>query len=324
MEMWQDSNPDFFHWIVRGYGSGECYPYGATLPYAANYVEFYNKGTGLGELTFDGNDYTGVSAFSDDYKMSSNGDAWAWYRFHQTFNLAGLDAATLTFMTSYAIEKDWDYGYVEVHDLYDDSWTTLPGLTTVDSLTFNLNTDNPNCPGDDEGDWGLEPTAYYNDGEWNAFTDSSGGWIQEQMDLTPFAGHQIEIYFTYWTDPYTLEAGFFVDDIAIPELGIFDDFEGETSWVIDNGWTCDNNLHYNNFEVNLITIKNVYLGNGDLKHRFVSIDSVELNDDTEFGTDTFLTFAFPYVEQYVVMIIANQPGYTHTFTTSYTWDVVRV
>ena len=318
LEMWQDSNPDFFHWIVRGYGRGEVYPYGTTLPYAANYVEFINKGMGPTELTFDGNDYTGVSAFSGEYKMSSNGDEWAWYRLHHTFDLIKLDTATLTFMTSYAIEKDWDYAYVEVHDLTVDTWCTLQGLTTVSTLTNNYEVDNENCPDD------VEPTAYYDAGCWHAFTDSSGGWIQEVMDLTPFVGHQIEIYFTYWTDPYTLEAGMFVDDIAIPELEAFDDFEGETDWVIDNGWTHDNYLHYNNFEVNLITIKNVYLCNGDLKYTHVSIDSIELDDDTEFGTDSFCTFGFPLVEQYVVMIIANQPGYTHTFTTSYTWDVKKL
>ena len=63
------------------------------------------------ELTFDGDDYTGIEAFSGEYKMSSNGDAWAWYRFHQTIDLTGLASATLEFMTLYEIERDWDNGY---------------------------------------------------------------------------------------------------------------------------------------------------------------------------------------------------------------------
>lgn len=319
MEMWQDSNPSFFHWIIRGaYGNGECYPYGATLPYAANYVKFYQDGgVNLLELTFDGDDYTGVTAYSGEYKMSSNGDAWAWYRFHQAFDLTSLPSATLTFMTSYAIERDWDYGYVEVHDLTMDTWCTLEGLTTTDTLTNNYGIYNDNCP--DE----LEPTTYYDAGCWYAFTGSNGGWTQEVMDLTPFAGHEIEIFFTYWTDPYTLEAGMFVDDIDIPELGVFDNLEGATNWVIDNGWTCDNNLHYNDFEVNLITVKNTYHQTGELKNSFTSIRPVGLDDTTELGTANFVIFGNQYVEQYVVMVIANQPGYSHTFTTSYTWRAVK-
>ena len=150
------------------------------------------------------------------------------------------------------------------------------------------------------------------------------GWYQEIMDLSLFVGHEIEIYFTYWTVPYTLEAGWFIDDISIPEINFFDDCENpEHEWIIDNGWTRDNALHYNDFEVNLITIKNIYQSSGDLWHSFKHIDSIELTDDTEFGMADFKLFDSPLVQQYVVMVIANQPGYEHTFTTSYSWSAVK-
>ena len=94
-------------------------------------------------------------------------------------------------------------------------------------------------------------------------------------------------------------------------------------WENDNGWTRDNALHYNDFEVNLITIKNVYQEPGELWKSFKQIDSFELTDDTELGKGSFRLFDMSLTQQYVVMVIANQPDYEHTFTTSYSWSAVK-
>ena len=41
------------------------------------------------------------------------------------------------------------------------------------------------------------------------------------MDLTPFADHTIDLYFTTWQDgAFTLQM-MYVDDISIPEIGFF-------------------------------------------------------------------------------------------------------
>jgi hypothetical protein len=302
-----ESTPDLYDKVAKS-GSD------TTLPYTANYIEFhYHPGSANFDLAFNGDVWTGIEAYSGEYKMSSNGDAWAWYRFHQYFDLTGLSTATLNFWTQYDIELDWDYGYVEVHDLTMDTWCTLEGTNTVDTLPKNEGIDNENCPGD-ETDWGLEPTGYYEDGLWNAFTGTVTEWYQEEMDLTQFAGHEIEIYFTYWTDPYTIGGGWFVDDISIPELSEFDDFEGISNWVIDNGWTCDSSLHYNDFEVDLITIDEGVV---------TSMESMILNDD-QYGTASFELSATLTSEKYVLMVVANQPGYTHTFTTGYEWTIVKL
>ena len=298
--------PDLYDQVVRSGTYDDT-----TLPYTANYIEFHQSPglTATIDLTFDGDVWTGIEAYSGIFKMSSNGDAWAWYRFHQYFNLTGLSTATLNFWTQYDIELDWDYGYVEVHDLTEDTWCTLEGTNTVDTLPKNEGIDNKNCPGD-ETDWGLEPTGYYEDELWNAFTGTVTEWYEEEMDLTPFGGHEIEIYFTYWTDPYTLGGGWFVDNITV--LGITDDFEGESNWVIDNGWTCDSSLHFNDFEVDLITIED-----GD-----VSIESLELNEFQQ-GAASFDLYATQTSEKYVLMVVASQPGYIHTFATDYEWTIVK-
>ena len=162
------------------------------------------------------------------YEWYSDGASYSWFRLGQTFNIPET-GATLKFWSYYEIEEDWDYGYVEAHDLDADEWYTLPGLMTVSTLPERQ--DNPNCPGE------FEPATYHDAGRWNAFTGFSSVMYQEEMDLTPFAGHTVELYFTYWTDPFVLERGWYVDDIEIPEVGFFYDVEsGLGDWTY-NGWS---------------------------------------------------------------------------------------
>jgi hypothetical protein len=147
-----------------------------------------------------------------------------WCRLSRTFDIPET-GATLKFWSSYSIEENWDYGYVEVHNLDTGEWYTLPGVKTVSTLPYGY--DNPNCPNE------FEPTSYNATGRWNAFTGSSD-WYQEVMDLTPFASHAIELYFAYWTDPGVIGKGWYIDDIEIPEIGFFDDVESGP-----DGWTCN-------------------------------------------------------------------------------------
>jgi len=161
------------------------------------------------------------------YEWYSDGTSYSWFRLIQTFDMPET-GATLKFWSYYEIEEDWDYGYVEVHDLDTDEWYTLPGMMTVSTLPAPQ--DNPNCPAQ------FEPSAYYAAGRWHAFTGRSGVLYAEEMDLTLFASHTIELSFTYWTDPFVEEHGWYVDDIAIPEIGFFDDVEsGANGWTY-NGW----------------------------------------------------------------------------------------
>jgi hypothetical protein len=305
---WEAAYPGFFDTQVDSYPNhGYNYPWGASLPYQVNYVEFY--GNGLVQFDFDGADVCGVPAYSGTYEWYSDGTAYSWFRLSQPFTIPA-GGATLTFQTYYEIEGDWDYGYVEVHDLDTDEWYTLPGLGTVTTLPNPQ--DNPNCPDD------VEPTAYEAAGRWNAFTGYSGGWYQEVMDLSMFAGHDIELYFTYWTDPYTLELGWYIDDIEILEIGFFDDVEsGEGDWVVNDGWYVTDGVILNDFEVSFVEINTFFDWYGNPYHTYYYISQLGLDDDTEEGRkylrlkDTWRTFTF------TLMVAANQPGYEHTFLTYY-------
>jgi len=278
------------------------------LPYIVWYWEFYY---GLPELEvyFDGDDFEGVIAHSGDYHWYSDGVSHSWFRLGQTFDLDGLTEATLTFWTYYDIELNYDYGYVEVHDLDTGEWYTLPGIGTISTAGAY---DNPNCPDP------YEPSAYLAAGRWNAFTGFSGGYYQEFMDLSAFAGHEIELYFTYWTDPYTLGQGWYVDDIAIPELGFFDDVEsGTDGWTVNTGWEIAPSIIVpNDFEVNFIETLNLANKKGQIR-TIHHISPMTLDDETEEGTELlYIVDTDTATSGPAVMVASNQPGYEHTFATT--------
>ena len=124
------------------------------------------------------------------------------------FDLTGVQTATLSFFTWYDILKGYEYGYVEV-STDGEQWTTLPGQTTT--------SDDPN--GSNYG---------------HGYTGSSGGWIEEVVDLTPYAGEEVLIRFQYLTDEGPVRVGWLLDNITVPELAFWDDVEpGEGKWVAE-------------------------------------------------------------------------------------------
>jgi hypothetical protein len=179
------------------------------------------------------------------FSWSSGVGAWSWRSLSQTFNLPDSTDITLDFYTYFEIEMDWDYGYVEVYDQDTGEWYTLNDplvemlnddgilVSMVDYVTFAQ--DNPNC------DDGREPTAYADAGRWHAFSGDSNGWIPVSMDLTDFAGHAIDLYFTTWQDgAFTLQM-MYVDNIAITadeNVIYFDDVPDE----IPAGWDTTPNF----------------------------------------------------------------------------------
>ncbi len=129
----------------------------------------------------------------------------------RSLDLTGLDSATLEFRAWWDIEEKWDHGYVAVSMDDGDTWTALEGT--------GASTDDP------------LRTAF-----GPSYTGSSGGWRLERMDLSPFAGHEALLRFEYVTDEAVHSPGWCVDDVAIPEIGFFDDAESSGDWTA-NGFT---------------------------------------------------------------------------------------
>jgi bacillopeptidase F (M6 metalloprotease family) len=129
-----------------------------------------------------------------------------------------LSSATLDFAAWWDIEAGYDYAYVQISTDNGQTWQTLRATSTT---------------GDD-------PTgANYG---WG-YTDRSGGWSEESVDLSAYAGQPVLIRFQSITDAALVEPGFAVDDIAIPELNYAEDFEaGDGGWQAEGFVRMDNTL----------------------------------------------------------------------------------
>ena len=225
--MGNHSNPLATKWFSRLIRGGD-------FPFCSNNIvlditEFEDAVPAVINQPFFIHARAGIPVHSGMYEWYSDAVLNSWFYLGQENFDIPETGATLKFWNYYEIEEDWDYGYVEVHDFDTDEWYTLPGINTGNTTPNDYN--NPNCPAE------FEPSAYYDAGRWNAFTGSSGFMYEEEMDLTQFANHTIELYFTYWTDYLILESGWYIDDIEIPEIGFFDDVEsGENGWIYA-GWS---------------------------------------------------------------------------------------
>ena len=160
----------------------------------------------------------------DWYAFSGRGDE-TYKRLTRTIDLSAASSAELRFWTSYDIEADWDFLFVEAHEVGTDAWTTLPdtaGKTGTDP--------GDSCASNSPGR--LHPQLYHyvtysadgctgtgTTGSWNAATGSSGGWQEWVSDLSAYAGKQVEISITYMTDWGTEGLGVFVDDVRIAADG---------------------------------------------------------------------------------------------------------
>ncbi len=180
---------------------------GSVHQYAVDYIEL--KGDRPLRFSFTGSTQVGLMdtrAYSGKYLWWSNRGDDSDMTLTREFDLTGVSRATLEYWCWYDIEEDWDYAYVEVSTDGGRTWEIL--------VTPSGTPENPN--GNSFG--------------W-AYTGRSGGarpeWIKEQVDLTPYAGKKVLVRFEYITDDAVNRPGFALDDVAIPEIGYFSDFEAD-------------------------------------------------------------------------------------------------
>ena len=173
----------------------------------------------------------------------------------RTVDLRGATRPTLSYWTWYEIEKDYDYAYVAVSTDGGARWTTLPTPATTN--------DDPN--GTNLG---------------NGYTDNSGGgrtptWIQQEVDLTPYAGKEIQLRFEYVTDGALNLHGLAIDDIAITGV-LNDDAESDNGWKAD-GFVRSTNVVAQRFLVQVLR----FTANGtSVDRRSVDAGTLDLDLDT--------------------------------------------
>jgi len=175
--------------------------------YGADYVRITCDGDYT--LTFEGSIQTGVlpeNAYSGHYAFWSNKGDESDMTLTRSFDFRDQDGPlTLSFWTWYDLEEDYDYLYLEA-STDGENWEILmtPSGTSYD-------------PSGNSHGWG-----------YNGLSGGDGSWIQEEIDLSAYAGQEVQIRFEYVTDAAVNGEGLLLDDIAISEIGYFNDFESDS------------------------------------------------------------------------------------------------
>lgn len=145
---------------------------------------------------------------------------------------------SLDFWTSFDTEADWDYVFVEARTPNGDDWTTLPDANghtsqaTGESCASGWRELHPHLDHYQTYDPATETcTPTGSTGEWHASSGNSAGWQEWSVDLSDWAGGEVEVSITYTSDWGTQNLGAFVDDVTHPD-GTSTSFESGL-----DGWT---------------------------------------------------------------------------------------
>ncbi len=282
------------------------------MPYTAHYYRFNSEKSSIASI--DGDDYTGVTAYEGTYEYYSDAQAWAYKGLTRTFDIPE-SGATLNFQIYYEIEENWDYAYVEVFDHDTNEWYTLAadGLTVN---TFPNVQDNPNV------DPEREPDAYLAQGRWNAFTGNSDGWVPVTMDLSPFAGHKIDITFRTWQDGAFTYQMAYLDNISIPEIDFFDGAEnGNDGWTVSD-WELTDGKKANNLNVNTLSLYTLPDFGGRLANQEIPlfVRQMPIDDETESGKIFLLPASEKRGKKRFVSIVSNNTD-QHMVNSKYIFKV---
>jgi hypothetical protein len=149
--------------------------------------------------------------------------------------------AQLSFWVTRDTEPNWDFLFVEAHTVGQDDWTTLPdanGHTSQDT--------GRSCPywlslhpflthyQTDNGDGTCAPSG--TSGAWWAVSGKSDGYEQWSIDLSAWAGKDVEVSISYASDDTVQHNGVFVDDIVVStgvgSTSFEDDGDALDGWVV--------------------------------------------------------------------------------------------
>jgi immune inhibitor A len=180
---------------------------------------------GPGTFSFEGNQVvslTGVAPIEGQQMWWSKRGDDSYSSLTREFDLSGLDSATLEFSTWYEIELNWDYAFVTVSTDNGETWNPLQGSLTTE--------DDPQGNNLGNGITGVS-------GSPGVETDEGthGVWLEESMDLTPYAGQKIQLRFWMVHDAAYNAQGILIDNIRIPELNYQDGAEDPNP----EGWVAE-------------------------------------------------------------------------------------
>jgi hypothetical protein len=180
---------------------------------------------------------------SGDYAFWSNKGNGSGMILTREFDLSGVSGPIeLSYWTWYDIEEDWDYLFVEA----STDGLTWEILKTPSGTDYN--------PSGNSYGWG--------------YTGATGGWIEETIDLSKFAGQKTFIRFEYVTDAAVNGEGFLLDDVRVEAINYASDFEADDGGWVAEGFARVQNVLPQTYRLSLI-----------LKGDTTTVTSITLNED---------------------------------------------
>jgi hypothetical protein len=146
----------------------------------------------------------------------------------------------LSFWVIRDTEPNWDHFFVEAHEVGSGEWTTLRDLNGNNNQDTGFV-----CPfwlslhpflahyQADNGDGTCATTG--DTGDWWARSGASDGYEQWRLDLSRYAGKQVEVSLTYASDDFLQLPGVEIDDIVGPGGAGTTSFEADGDPM--DGWT---------------------------------------------------------------------------------------
>jgi len=228
--------------------------------YGVDYIRLRCRGSFT--LDFEGSIQASVvptDPYSGEYFIWSNRGDESDMTVTRSFDFSTHSGPlTLTYWTWYGLETDYDYVYL---------------LASTDGESWQILTTPSGTPDDPSG----------NSYGW-AYTGQSGNgpeWIEETVDISHLAGQKVQLRFEYVTDAAVHAEGLLLDDIAIPEIGYFTDFESDTG-----GWSADGFVRIRNLIPQTYRVSLIKLGDVTTVEKFTLDGENRLSLPLEFDRST--------------------------------------
>jgi hypothetical protein len=206
---------------------------------------------GESTLHFEGATVTGllpVDAHSGAFSFWSNKGDESDMTLTREFDFTNVSGpVSLSYWTWYDIEEDWDYVYLEVSE-DGQNWQIVTTPSGTDT----------NPTGNSFG-WG--------------YTGKTGGWIQEEVDLSAYAGKKLQVRFEYVTDAAINGEGLLLDDIRVDAIGYESDFETD-----DGGWSAEGFARVDNVLPQAFHLALILQGGGKTTVQMIEVSADQIAD----------------------------------------------
>jgi immune inhibitor A len=224
-----------------------------------------------------------VTPVDGDYFVWSNKADVSDMTMTQQFDFTNVSTdITLSYTMWYDLETDYDYLYL-LASTDGESWEMVE---TPSCTTGNISGNNFGC----------------------GYNDVTNGWVSESVDLSKYAGEKIWLRFEYVTDTAVTGEGFAIDQISLPAVDYYTDFETD-----NGGWDLQGFVRIQN------QIPQTYLVS---LIQYTDQGPVITQKQVTPGEQVSFDIVNPSIDDGVVLVVSGSARYSRQ-KTEYQLDVVE-